>query len=236
MRPLIGVMPLYQKDNGNIWINPGYLRGIEAGGGAPILLHLSEDPAYWEQLCDLCDGFLFTGGPDVEPTLYGREKIPECGYILPARDNMEITMLRSLLKTKKPILGICRGAQLINVAAGGTMYQDLPTQRPGPTDHNQIEKAEFTVPTHTVEVLPDTLLSRVLGTEVLPVNSMHHQAVWETAPGLRVSAVAPDGLTEAVESLTHPFVLGVQWHPEFLWPEAPRQKALFSALVRACET
>ena len=234
MRPLIGVLPLFDRESHNLWINPGYLSGIQTAGGAPVLLNLTTDEEYCEKLCQVCDGFLFTGGPDVEPTLYGHEKIPECGFILPARDEMELWMLRRLLELDKPILGICRGVQVLNVAAGGTMYQDIPAQKPVCIAHNQAGSVVFTTPTHPVTIAPDTKTCALLGPDLLAVNSMHHQAVWDVAPGFIASAWAPDGLVEAIESTRHRFALGVQWHPEFLWPASQRQLRLFAGLVEAC--
>ena len=234
MRPLIGVLPLFDRESHNLWINPKYLAGLRTAGGAPALLDLTDDEDYCRTMLQRCDGFLFTGGPDVEPSLYGHELIPECGFILPLRDSQELLLLKLALAADKPILGICRGVQILNVAAGGTMYQDIPAQKPVHLFHNQAGTVEFTTPTHPVTVVPGTKTFALLGRELLAVNSMHHQAVWDLAPGFIPSAFAPDGLVEAIESTSHRFAVGVQWHPEFLWENDPRQHRLFAGLVEAC--
>ncbi len=234
MRPLIGILPLFDRQSQNLWINPRYPNGVVKAGGSPVLLHLCGEREYQLQMCSLCDGFVFTGGPDIEPTLFGQQRLPQCGFVLPARDSQELFMLHRVLDLDKPVLGICRGIQLLNVAMGGDLYQDIPTQCHGHINHAQMEIIPFTAPIHPVTVRPNTRLHRLTGQTLLAVNSMHHQAVCRPGQGLAVSAQAPDGLIEAIESTQHRFVLGVQWHPEFLWDQSPAQLALFHGLVQAC--
>lgn len=234
MKPLIGVLPLFEKDAHTYWINPGYMHGVEAAGGLPVLLNLTEDAGSRMDACQRMDGFLFTGGQDVDPTLYGQEKLPQCNYQAPLRDSQEMWMLQTLLDMDKPILGICRGCQMINVAMGGTLYQDLPTQHPSQVLHAQMDIVPRDEPCHTVRLAPGSIISRLVGSAEPAVNSLHHQAVRDVAPGLLASATAPDGIVEAVESPRHRFVLGVQWHPEFLWQKRPDMLAIFRGLVDSC--
>ncbi len=236
MKPLIGVLPLFEKDSHNYWIKPVYMHGVETAGGLPVLLNLTDHPDSWRAMCDRMDGFLFTGGQDVGPALYHQEKIPECCYQAEERDAQEMWMLQTLLEMDKPILGICRGCQMLNVAMGGTLYQDLPTQHPSEINHSQ---SKLQIPrdevSHAVTLSPGSLLHRLMDSDTPAVNSLHHQAIWEVAPALFPSAVAPDGIVEAVESTAHRFVLGVQWHPEFLWHKRPDMLAIFQGLVDSCK-
>lgn len=235
MKPKIAVLPLLDKNNDNLWINHMYFDGLIKAGAIPYLLPLTDDPEDLELFCHQFDGFLFTGGQDVEPSLYGEEKLPQCGYQAPRRDAQELWMLRRLLELDKPVLGICRGVQMMDVALGGTMYQDLPSQFGTQVDHSQIEKLPFTQPSHWVEVVPGTKVAQATGGGRIMVNSMHHQAVKDVADCFTVSALADDGLVEALEHKTARYMVGVQWHPEFLWPEYDHAMGIFRQLVRAAE-
>lgn len=232
MHPRIGVLPLYNSEKQTLWINPLYFGGIEQAGGLPSLLPLSEDPALWEEYCRSFDGFVFTGGQDVAPSLFGQEKIPQCSYQAPLRDNQEIYMLRRLREMDKPVLGICRGIQAMNVAYGGTLYQDLDTQHPSRVIHRQ--EKPYDLPHHQVTIVPGTLLHRIVGKTHLSVNSMHHQALWEVAPGFTVTAAAEDGIVEAIEDPTARFLVGIQWHPEHMWQGYGSARAIWRAFVDTC--
>ena len=234
MRPRIGVLPLYNSENQTLWINPLYFGGVEEAGGLPSLLPLTDNEVLWEEYCRSFDGFVFTGGQDVAPGLYGHEKIPQCSYQAPLRDNQELFMLRRLRQLDKPVLGICRGDQVMNVAFGGTLYQDLPAQHPSQVVHSQ--KKPYDLPHHQVTVRPGTALHRLIGREHLSVNSMHHQAVWDVAPGFTVSARAEDGIIEAIELPQARFLLGVQWHPEHMWQDYASARAIWRGLVDACKS
>lgn len=231
-RPVIGVLPLVDDARESLWMLPGYLDGIREAGGLPVMLPLTREPSEVQQLFSLCDGFLFTGGHDVSPELYGETSLGESVERCPVRDSMELQLLSILLADRKPALGICRGIQLMNAALGGSLYQDLPTQYDSETDRHQTPP--YDVPQHRVTVLPGTPLRMCLQQKELAVNSYHHQAIRTLAPSLRPMARSEDGLIEAVYAPDHPFLWGVQWHPEFSFRTDPASRAIFSEFVSAC--
>lgn len=234
-KPLIGLTPSHNTDNNDIIMRPTYIKALTAAGAVPVVLPLTSSVDDLTQLADAFDGFLFTGGPDLHPFLFGEETQAHCGPVSASRDQMELALLPLIMKTGKPVLGICRGAQLLNIGLGGNIWQDIPSQVASdfPIAHSQ--PFDYTLPSHTVTLTPDSLLARISGAEKLSVNSMHHQAVKDTAPGLTACAVSPDHLTEAVELPDYPFFLGVQWHPEYLWEKDAAAAGLFLAFVEACK-
>lgn len=233
-KPLIGLTPSHQTDTNDLQMRPTYLKALTAAGAIPVVLPLTADRGDLRQLADILDGFLFTGGPDVHPFRFGEETQAHCGSVSAARDEMELSLLPLVMEAGKPILGICRGVQLLNISLGGTIWQDIPSQVEADFPLAHAQPFDYTLPSHTVTVTPNSRLAEITKTETLPVNSMHHQAVKDTAPGLTVSAVSSDGLTEALEMADYPFFLGVQWHPEYLWEKQEAAARLFSAFVSAC--
>lgn len=231
MKPVIGVMPLWDDSRESVWMLPGYLDGIREAGGLPIVFPFTGDAGEIAQLTDLCNGFLLTGGHDVSPALYGEEPLKELVSCCEKRDALETAVLRRALERDKPVLGICRGIQLINAALGGTLYQDLPRQHPSRTEHRQ--QPPYHIPAHQVTILPDTPLYELLGGETLTVNSYHHQAIRDLAEGLRPMAAAPDGLVEAVWKPDCRFLWAVQWHPEFAFRTDAASRAIFARFVQA---
>ncbi len=232
MRPVIGLLPLFDEEKESYWMLPGYIRLVERCRGLPLILPPTTEPEALAQCAALCNGFLFTGGHDVSPALYGQTPRPCCGAPCPERDSMETQLLRLALEQKKAVLGICRGIQLINAVLGGTLYQDLPTEHPSLLEHHMSPPYDRSV--HTVEICKGSLLEQLLGVQTLPVNSYHHQGICALAPGLEVDAVAPDGLIEAAHLPQHPFLLAVQWHPEFSYQTDPASVKLMQAFVDAC--
>lgn len=228
-KPIIGVTPLWDKEKNSYWMLPGYLEGLEEAGAIPVILPLAADGADIAQLADLCDGFLFTGGQDVAPQLYGEATRPTCGELCHARDTLERELLRQALERDKPILGICRGLQFLNVALGGTLYQDLPTEHPSEIEHSM--KPPYDQAAHMVRILPDTPLAALLQKPELGVNSYHHQAIKNLTPGLVEMARSTDDLIEAVYLPGKTFVWAVQWHPEMSLHADEASGKIFKAFV-----
>ncbi len=232
MKPVIGLIPLVDEERESFWMLPGYMQGVEEAGGLAVMLPLLTDEADLTRLFGMLDGLLLTGGHDVSPSLYGAPVSLACGAVSPERDAMERVLLRLALAHDLPVLGICRGHQFLNAALGGTLYQDLPTEHPSSVSHRQ--KPPYDQPSHTVRVPEGTPLARILDRGDLPVNSCHHQAVRDLAPGLSPMAFSEDGLVEALCMPGKRFVWGVQWHPEFSFRSDPASRAIFRAFTEAC--
>ena len=210
MRKLIvGITPYL--DDGIQHVPKGYLKGIEHIGGEPLVIRYETPLEELESIVDGIDGMLFSGGEDVEPSRYGAEMEPECGELTPDRDALELKLMEICLRRKVPVLGICRGCQIINVAMGGTLIQDIP-KRYG-TVH-QMKKGGPSAFDHDVRIVPDTMLYEIMGGD-LRVDSYHHQCVEKLGNGLVPSAYAPEGFIEAYElPKDEGFLMAVQWHPE----------------------
>jgi putative glutamine amidotransferase len=208
-----------------------YSRAVLQCGGAPLLIPTAQDVRSLSAVLDRLDGVLLTGGPDVHPRFYGEPPLPRLGDLDEELDRAELAVTRAALERDMPLLAVCRGIQVLNVALGGSLVQDIATQVEGAINHVQL--APKNVTTHEVSLEPESMLSKILNRRTLQVNGKHHQAVKEVAPGLRIAARAPDGVIEAVECPERRFVLGVQWHPEGTWRTDPPSKKLFRALVRA---
>jgi putative glutamine amidotransferase len=206
-----------------------YLRAIEAAGGLPVVIPPLELRAV-EPLLGRLEGICLSGGPDLDPESYRDRRHPELGPTEPELDRFEIALARRALAGDVPVLAICRGAQALNVAAGGTLHQHLPDQPGTLLEHRQ--RAAADEPTHSVRVASDSLLADVLGSRRCRVNSFHHQAARRVADCLRAVAWSDDGVVEGIEADGRPFVLGVQWHAECL-TDQPEHAALFDALVEA---
>lgn len=240
MNPVIGVTPDFhvgdRKDMGGpeptYFLRARYIRAVEELGGIPLILPLVTHPAARRRLLDGVDGLLLTGsGPDLSPRLYGERKRYKFPIVNERRADFELEVVRQAGMRDLPLLGICGGMQTVNVACGGSLFQDIPAQVPTAMDHRQKTKAIHIA--HAVTIAPKSLLRRVIGSDTLMVNSSHHQSVKKVAPSLIASALAPDGVVEAIESSAHRFMLAVQWHPEFLFEGHLAHRRLFEALLRA---
>ncbi len=211
-----------------------YVQAIESAGGLPVLIPFGLPVATLRSLYERVDGLLLAGGGDVSPERYGESTLARLRSLDPDRDETELQVAAWAAAEAKPLLAICRGLQVINVAAGGSLYQDLPSQHPGPILHDpEDQPSETTV--HPVEVPGGTLLSNMVQRAELDVNSAHHQAIRRLGTDLRIAAVAPEGVIEAAEAEGHPFYVGVQWHPERA-PEQVESSALFSGLIAAARS
>lgn len=206
-----------------------YLDAIAGAGAIPLVVS-PEATSATDLVVSHLDGLMLVGGLDVDPASYGEPLLNDTVDPSPQRDALELALLRSALGRRVPILAICRGHQVLNVARGGTLWQDLPTQRPDGLGHSQ--RGDPHSAGHELQVAEGSLLHRIVGSERLSANSFHHQAIRRLGQGLRPTAWSSDGLVEAVEDPAHRFVLGVQWHPEEMLDSAPH-RALFKAFVQA---
>ncbi|MDR0731199.1 MAG: gamma-glutamyl-gamma-aminobutyrate hydrolase family protein [Treponema sp.] len=233
MKPVIGLVPLWDETRDSLWMLPGYPDSISRAGALPLVLPLTTEEETLRQLSDLCAGFLFTGGQDISPGLYGEEPSPVCGPACAERDRMEGALFSiAVLERGQPALGICRGIQLFNVLLGGTLYQDLAAGfSPAAALHRQ--KAPYDAPAHGLKVEPETPLHTLLGRDRLEVNSIHHQGIARLAPELEPMARSEDGLIEAVRMKNRAFAWAVQWHPEMA-PAWESSGKIFAAFVAAC--
>lgn len=232
-RVKIGVIPLVDYERESYWMLPGYMEALTEAGGLPLILPLTDDKKIIEQIADECDAFLFTGGHDVSPELYGENISDDCGECCIMRDKMESMLINKVLKTDKSILGICRGIQLLNVVLGGTLYQDLPSQKPSEINHKQMPP--YDIPIHKVNIIENTILHNIIEKDELWVNSYHHQAVKDLSPLLNAIAYSPDGLVEAATMKSKKFVLAIQWHPEFSYKKDESSRKIFKAFVESAK-
>lgn len=236
-RPVIGILgsiaELKSASYGGFmprgFVNHTCVRSIERNGGVPLILPFVDDDALLDDALPLCAGLLFPGGGDVDPSFYGEEPHTELSNVRKELDRCWIRAAKFGLEHGLPMLGICRGAQLLNVACGGSLYQDIVFDcGPGSIEHSQ--DAPRDEPTHTVSIKGDSLLASLLGSSSVKTNSMHHQAVKKIGSGLMITAQAEDGTIEAYES-SDGVILGVQWHPEDLIDSVPIMNNLFKHLT-----
>ncbi len=243
-RPIIGVPclmgiaffarndPWFPRIHGNVI---DYLHAIEAAGGAPLLIHITTNDDVLERLYQQIDGVLLAGGEDIDPVCYGAPRHPKLGNPDPVQDDIEMKLTRWALRDGKPVLAICRGIQLLNVALGGTLYQDIPSEVEGALNHNEsTDREDMTYLAHPISIESNSRLADLFGATEALVNTLHHQALRDVAPALRVTARAPDGIIEAVEAVTPEWVVGVQCHPEMLWNQRDSRWArVFQGFVEA---
>jgi putative glutamine amidotransferase len=233
--PRIAVSGVVRTWDGNerTGVNAAYVRSVVAAGGVPIILSPALGPSYAARALDGLDGLLLSGGEDIHPAWYGAERSPHLYPPNRDRDLFELALFATARQRELPILGICRGIQLVNVGLGGTLHQDLPTERPGAVAHDPASARDAR--SHAIELLPGSRAAKALGGTAFAVNSFHHQGVDTLAAGLVASGWSPDGLIEAAESPADaPWLLAVQWHPEEMHADARApERGLFRALVEA---
>lgn len=222
-KPLIGITPNYNVNTKEYQIHEDYANAVLHAGGIPVLLFPETG------FPDYVDAIILSGGGDIDPLLFGEEPILQSGEISPLRDHYELELCKQALQTPLPILGICRGMQILNIAAGGTIYQDILAQTGSILKHSQ--QAPRAYGTHTISVDTNSLLYQLWQEPQIVVNSVHHQAVCRLGAGFFMAAQSTDGLTEAIQQRDKDFVLGVQWHPEVM--PTMEQNAIFGRLVEA---
>ena len=227
--PVIGV-PLLGRNIFHRYIQYKYTRCLEQAGAAVMLLTLEPSEEMVEAALSKCTGFLFPGGPDIQPELYGQSPQISCGKPDLVRDDFERKLMGAALAARRPGFCIGRGMQLLNVVFGGTLVQELKGKQEYP-HQDFFNRASAT---HPIELDPDSLVSQILGSDAVTVNSIHHQAADTIGEGLWIAADSPEGFPEALEIDDYPFCIAVQWHPEYMAAEVPVQQRLFKALVEAC--
>jgi putative glutamine amidotransferase len=231
---VVAVSATSDESNGNphrVRLNNAYVEALESAGLVPVVVPPLTGNEAVHAILSRVDGLLLTGGEDVEPSLYGQPRSPKCGESNLARDRTEIALVQAAREMRLPVLAICRGPQLLNVALGGTLIQDIPSEVPNALGHNAREDRAARV--HDVSLEKGSKLAKAIGETDITVNSLHHQSVLEVAPGLRVTGRAPDGIVEGLESSTDDWwVLAVQWHPEEMndSPE-PWDRGIFKAFA-----
>lgn len=233
MPPLIGITCAYDDAESRYYLRRYYSDAILRCKGIAIILPAIQQEALTKKISGFLQGLLLSGGGDVDPVHFGEEPRTGSGTLEPDRDLWEIALVREMLRVKKPVLAICRGVQILNIAAGGNIYQDLQEEVREPLKH--LQEAPRWYPTHRVDIEPDSMLAQIFSQRTIRVNSFHHQAVKKVAPGLNATAVARDGVIEALESCDGGFVLGVQWHPECMWEKDTSQLEIFRSFVRAAK-
>lgn len=228
MKTKIGIV-ICGLENQKQYVSDSYIQAIKTVGGLPIILPLVKSKSVITEYTELCDGFLFCGGGDITPLLFGQEPADNSGKTDLSLDLYQIRLMKTILTTDKPVLAICRGMQVLNVACGGTIYQDMNLVDFDTINHmqNSVSRRDIS---HKVTFEPDSLIQKLLG-DFAYTNSYHHQAVDRLGKGLTVSGFTGDDIAEAVEMPSHTFVLGVQWHPENM-PDCSNMKQLFAALLR----
>lgn len=232
MKPIVGVTPLFDEEKDSIWMLPAYMEGIREAGGIPIVLPLEVTDEELNQVYELCDGFLLTGGQDINPVRYGKAISEKCGVYNDKKDELEGKLFKRAYTEDKIILGVCRGIHLINVELGGTLYQDLPSELLSTHEVKHQMKAPYNRKVHNVHLEKNSSLYRLLGKEEIGVNSYHHQGIKTLGKDLEVMAYAPDGLIEAICSKSKRFIWGIQWHPEYLYTEDENCREILKMFVQ----
>lgn len=232
MKPLIGITPQWDKVNAHLWLWESYVDFVIAAGAIPVVLPCEVSEECIVRYANLIDGLLLTGGADVEPAAYGSTRTELCDTV-PLRDRFEFCLLRKTRALGKPIFGICRAAQLINVAYGGTLIEDIPTLVNPRTEHRTFDRRYPNM--HDVDVTQDSFIAKVCGCTHFEVNSFHHQAIGHLGKGLKITGrSSSDGIVEAIEATDGPFLAAVQWHPERIYQTHPQSLLMLRHFVSLC--
>ena len=233
-KPFIGITPQYDLSLQRIWMVDEYFTAVQWAGGIPVAISPTMDKEDFPQLVEALDGFVFTGGQDFDPMLYGQEKKETCGDFAPIRDQLEVDLMLEVLKQDVPLFGICRGMQLLNVLCGGTLYQDIPTDYAKTINHDR-EKPNDAFH-HKVIVDTNTFPGKKLGQEIIHVNSLHHQGVDQLGKDLVAFAYCEDD--DLLEGFYHDkktWAVGLQWHPELIFPKEEGNQELWKDFIQAAK-
>jgi len=236
-KPIIGVSPSFDPETRAMRINNSYFEAIEYAGGIPVMLSMHNKKAELDRLMEVIDGILLPGGRDILPLYYGENMLECCGATVPVIDDAEMLLTKTAFERGIPLLGICKGCQMVNVAMGGALYQDIAAlaDRKVQLIHTQGDAVPGDYPAHSVHISKDSRLYECFGHEKILVNSFHHQACKDIAPGFLAAAHAEDGIVEAVEPVSADrFFLGVQWHPEAMFKRDDYAQALFKYFINHC--
>ena len=231
MKPIIGIVALYDEKRHSYWMLPEYTEAINKSGGIPLILPYNVDI---EAIMPHLGGVLFTGGHDINPLLYGEEVDEKCGFYIEARDYFEMKLMKKVLEQDLPALCICRGLQLLNVIQGGTLYQDVNTQHPSYINHDMTKP--YDAYCHQVNLAQGTPLQELLKQDTIGVNSRHHQAIQELGNHLEVMATSEDGLIEAIALTNKTFIWGIQWHPEHSFHNDEKSRLIFQQFITKTKT
>lgn len=238
-KPIIGISTNLLKDKGGtfpglerVYVNRGYVESVIRGGGVPVMIPFEEDLSVVKSQIELLDGLILSGGQDIFPYYYNEDPQAKIGEVMPSRDRFDFELLKYAKEKGIPILGICRGVQVINVYEGGTLYQDIDYIDGEVLKHSQ--NHDFNLETHSVHIEENSKLYDIFKKKSLYINSFHHQSLKDIADGYKVTAKASDGVVEAIENEEYPFLVGVQWHPEALTEHNDDMLALFESFINRC--
>ncbi|WP_066152670.1 gamma-glutamyl-gamma-aminobutyrate hydrolase family protein [Halalkalibacter krulwichiae] len=233
-KPIIGLTSSIVSHHNipSVNLHTKFISSVKRAGGIPLIIPIGTEEMS-EEYASICDGLILTNGEDVDPYSFNEEPDPQIKQTNENRDKLEIALVQQAQKKKKPLLGVCRGNTMLNVALGGTLIQDIPTQNSKAINHHQ--KADRPQPTHSIQIKEESWLYELFYTSTMRVNSFHHQAIDQLGKNLKVVAAAPDGTVEAIEGISKcPIMWGVQWHPEEMASEAPTMQRIFDAFIAKC--